>query len=316
VAHSESVFGLTTTNSLVSFDSATPSTVTGPIPISGLAGGAEESVVAIDFRPATPGVLIALTRQQAGANVGRGRVYEVDPSTGVATLINSMLVNSSLVEVLLTASNPTQYGIDFNPVVNALRIVNNEDQNLRITMGGTGTTAVDVSLNPGNPTVDAIAYSNNVAGATQTTLYGLNLAPEPDNLVTIGGVNGVPSPNTGTLFIVGPMIPFGPAFVGNNGFDISGLSAIAYATFRASNTAPDTLFTINLTTGATSSLGAIGVAPGTLRDISVFAAAASVPEPTSLTFLSLGSVGLVSYAWTRRRHRRLSKTGKNYTFQM
>jgi len=51
----DTIYALSTTNGLISFDSATPGTVSGPIPISGLIGG--ESIVGIDFRPATSELL-------------------------------------------------------------------------------------------------------------------------------------------------------------------------------------------------------------------------------------------------------------------
>src|SRR4026209_1526569 len=56
----DTIYALSTTNVLISFDSATPGTVSGPIPISGLVGG--ESIVGIDFRPST-GQLYGLSNQ-------------------------------------------------------------------------------------------------------------------------------------------------------------------------------------------------------------------------------------------------------------
>ncbi len=132
----ETIFGLTTGNSLVIFDSASPGNVSVPIPITGLVGGVGESVVGIDFRP-VDGALVALTRQQTGANVGRGRIYEINTVTGAATLINPMLTNAvGGLEVLLSAPGAFDYGIDFNPVPNALRIVNNSDQTCGSSAGG------------------------------------------------------------------------------------------------------------------------------------------------------------------------------------
>jgi hypothetical protein len=90
---------------------------------------------------------------------------------------------------------------------------------------------VDGTLNPGNPNVVGAAYSNNVPGGVngQTTLYDIDSAL--DQLFTQGGVNfppGTPpvSPNTGTLFDVGPLGVNTSDLVG---FDISAFSGTAFA---------------------------------------------------------------------------------------
>jgi len=50
-AKAESIFALTTTNSLLTFDSSTPGSVNSIGPVTGLQSG--ESLFGIDFRPAT-----------------------------------------------------------------------------------------------------------------------------------------------------------------------------------------------------------------------------------------------------------------------
>jgi hypothetical protein len=170
----------------VRFDSAVPGLAGAPIPVTGL--GAGQTLVGIDFRP--------LDRQLVGvASAGTGGVvYAINPSTGAATQINSSMT--------LTGS---AFGVDFNPVPNALRVVSDANQNLRITMGGAGVVNTDGMLNPGDPNVVGAAYSNNVPGGIngQTTLYVIDSVL--DALFTQGTVNFPPgtSPNTGTLFQVG-----------------------------------------------------------------------------------------------------------------
>jgi hypothetical protein len=297
-ARAESIVALIGTGSLITFDGASPGTVSTPVAITGLLDGDNEVVAGIDFRPAD-GALVAFTRGIAF----RGRVYTVDPLTGAATLISGAngLRDASNNEVRLSDPNPFNYGVDFNPVANALRVVNSSDQNLRITLGGAGVTTVDTPLNgPGtrdNPNVSAIAYSNNSPGATSTTLYALDDVTE--RLRTIGGLGGVPSPNTGQVSDVGPLTPFNPAF-NFIGFDISGATGIAYASFANNNDFLTRLFTVNLATGETTLLGSIG-SDVIVTDISVMATPSAIPEPSSLTLMAIGAVGLGGFVRWRRK---------------
>ena len=268
-ASAEPIFGLTLDNSLVTFDSATPGVASAPIAISGL--GAGQALVGIDFRP--------LDRQLVGvasAAGGMGAVYSINPFTGAATQINT-----------IAALTGTSFGVDFNPVPNALRIVSDADQNLRITAGGGGVVNTDTALNPGNPNVVGAAYTNNVPGGIggQTTLYVIDSAA--DQLLTQGSVNFPPgtSPNTGTLLAVGAL---GLDIDDQVGFDISRDTAIAYASFSGAASGA-WLFTIDLGTGAATLAGAIGNGLA-LRDITV----SQVPEPGTLGLLALGLLGVLT----------------------
>src|SRR5258706_4295969 len=51
IANAELITGITTTNALVTFDSATPGATSAPITVTGLGNG--ESLLGIDRRPAT-----------------------------------------------------------------------------------------------------------------------------------------------------------------------------------------------------------------------------------------------------------------------
>jgi len=191
----------------------------------------------------------------------------------------------------------TIFGVDFNPVPDALRIVSNTGQNLRITAGGAGVVNVDGNLNtaappvPQNPAqgVVAAAYTNPFAGATSTTLFVLRDTPGspgagPDQLFTQN------PPNDGNL--VNPVnltINLGLA-----GFDIN-VDNQAFLSWNGGNQ----FGTLNLTTGQAVNFGAVGGGfAGQVAGISVFN---GVPEPGSLTLLGLGAAGLVGYAWRRRK---------------
>jgi hypothetical protein len=256
---------------LVSFDSASPATLlTGPTPITGV--GAGQTIVGIDFRP-VDGSLVGLGYNSAN---GASNLYLINSSTGAATSFNSFTLPSALAGI----------GVDFNPVANAFRIVANNGGNFRVTAGGTGTFNTDTSLNPGTPSVAAVAYDRNFAGATQTTLFDIDGASS--TLFTQGSVNGSPtSPNTGTLFSVAPLGGVGGPSV--TGFDISGVTGVAYVSAGAGG--GSALFTLNLTTGQVTGVGPIGTALNIL-DIT----AAPVPEPSSLILLGVGVAGLVRIA--------------------
>lgn len=267
-ATAEPIIGLTTSNSLVSFDSATPGSLGAAVAVTGLAAGT--ILIGIDFRP--------LDRQLVGVgNLGGvGTVYAINPYTGAATAINSGFT--------LTGDS---FGVDFNPVPNALRIVSDADQNLRITAGGTGVVNNDSALNPGNPNIVGAAYANNVPGGIggQTTLYVID--SETDSLLTQGTPNFPPgtSPNTGTLFTVGGL-GFDTSELA--GFDISRDTGTAYASLTGPTAGGSQLFTIDLGTGAATLVG--GFDGLLLADITV----SQVPAPMPLAMLAFGLLGMAA----------------------
>jgi hypothetical protein len=284
----EPIVGLTTANQLFTFDSSTPGTISPFVTVTGLLQGT--TLLGIDFRPANPGQLVGVGRVG-----GIGSVYVINPSTGAATPINTGF--------LLTG---TAFGVDFNPVADALRITNSSAQsNLRITAGGAGTVFTDTPLTtsgfPFSPQVIGSAYSNNVAGATSTTLFDIDT--DGDTLVTQGSPGGAPvSPNTGILFAVGPLNPGFDVDDNLVGFDISGASGVAYAALSPF-AAPgvelgSSLFRINLATGQATLVGPIGDGNLPVLDISVGplqeSPSAVIPEPSGLVLVGLSALGLLT----------------------
>jgi Domain of unknown function (DUF4394) len=266
-AKADFVVGLVGGSQLVTFDTATPGTLTAPVAISGLRP--DETIVGIDFRPATPNTLVGV-----GNLGGSGYVYTIDVATGVATAINTS-------GFTLTGNS---FGVDFNPVPNALRIVSDAGQNLRITAGGTGTVNSDTTLSEAG--IVAAAYSNNFAGATVTTLYELNAAT--DSLVRQGGLDGPPSPNGGVITTIGSL----GVDISNGGFDISGNDGTAYAVLTTGNGSGSGLYTIDLTTGQATLVGEFG------EDLVQDLAVQQVPAPAGALLLALGLAGLAA---ARRR---------------
>jgi hypothetical protein len=113
-------------------------------------------------------------------------------------------------------------------------------------------------------TVAGSAYSNNVAGAVATTLYGID--PTLDSLVIQS------PPNAGALVEVGGI---GFNATDDVGFDISGRTGAAYAALEVGGTSG--LYTVDLGSGTATLSGAI--APVRLGTASVVGLAAPVAAP-------------------------------------
>jgi hypothetical protein len=158
---SRSVAALTSDGRLVCFRGTAIGTRSVDAAITGLSG--DTSIVGIDYR------------QQDGL------LYGVGNSGGIYT-INTTTAAAAKVGQISTALEGTKFGVDFNPAANALRVVSDTGQNLRIAFAsGTPVTNVDTPLNTGGaaPTtvtgVVGAGYTNNDADVnTNTTLFVLN----------------------------------------------------------------------------------------------------------------------------------------------
>jgi Ca2+-binding RTX toxin-like protein len=233
-ASADTLVGLTADNQLIQFDSATPGSPSPATPITGLAGG--ESIVGIDFRP-TSGRLYAVGTSN--------RLYTVDPATGVANPVGAPG---------MFALNGTSFGIDFDPVADRLRVVSDTNQNLSLnpddgTIAGPSTNLAFAPSDPNaghDPNVVGSAHTTNVAGATLTTLYGIDV-----NLDVLVRQN----PGTGELTTVGSLGVNPGSFLG---FDVAG-DMVAKAYFVAGFPFGSFFHTIDLTTGAAASAGDIPV---------------------------------------------------------
>lgn len=259
------------TTRLVGFDIATPNTLTTDVVITAAAGAGAfasgEWIYGMDYRPAD-GVLWGLTN--------RGRLYTIDPATGVATFRFALSADAAdttdpFIE-LDTIS--TSVSVDFNPVADRLRVVTFGGENLSINVAtGATTTDTDVPViaSPPAPVADfswvaAVAYSNSFAGATATTLYTIN--NQNDNLST------QTPPASGTQAAVGGL---GVAIEEVQGMDIAGsTNQLVLGALRLGSTGPHSLYNINLTTGAavlrptTTGTAVIGGATGLpLVDIAI-----------------------------------------------
>ena len=92
--------------------------------------------------------------------------------------------------------NGVRFGVDFNPIVDRLRVVSDAGQSLRVVpdsgaLQNSDPTLAYAALDPAfgiAPHVVSVAYANNLGIATSTTLYAIDSTQ--DTLVTIGSVNG------------------------------------------------------------------------------------------------------------------------------
>ncbi len=234
-------FAITGTNQLLSFNIAVPEVILSRTPITGLVFG--ETVLAIDFRPAN-GQLYGFTSYN--------RLVTINTTSGAINVIASIpgLVGD-------------EYGIDFNPTNDRLRIVNNRDQNYSINPDD-GTATPQTPLNPGDPNIGGIAYTNNFAGAATTTLYAVDFGTDTLNIIN--------PPASGTVSPVGPLQATTNSIVG---FDIAPVSNVGYVSLSGLLDNAATLYALELTTGEAHLVGTIGSEPTNILDISV----STIPPP-------------------------------------
>src|SRR3982751_5680414 len=239
----ETIYGVTVFRDLVAFDSATPGTILTTKPITNLTGQDQfESVRKIDFRPAT-GKLYAVGNAPGGIY----RLYLVNTDTGVATRTGG---NALL--------NPTgnSFGFNFNPVTDQIRIVGDDDQNVRYDPTNAAFLGSDAALayastdpNFGaNPNVVTASYSNSVANATGTALYYI------DSAKAIVAEQG---PFNSGLFTSGPLGIAVPSYIDGLSLDISAATNIAYLAVSEGG-GKSRLHKVNLSNGAATLVGEIG----------------------------------------------------------
>lgn len=268
-ASAELIYGLVrvgNSNSLVTFDSADPSNL---LSAKFLLGGG--TLVGLDFRPAT---------RQLYAMGAHGDLFRINLNTGITQQVG-FVSNPSL--------NGVNFGFDFNPVIDRARVVSEVNKNLVMDPNtGALLVATDLAYGPADPNfgVDPnlvnSAYTNNVFNAVTTQLYGIDSGL--NILVTQAN-------NAGTLGTVGPL---GVDIIATGGFDISGTTGVAYAAFQPASSAQSSLYTINLATGAATSLGVID---GGLV-IHALTVAPAIPEPATL---ALAGMAVAAIPLLRRR---------------
>jgi hypothetical protein len=274
---------ITSTGRLVTFDRAAPALDTA-IAVTGMQSG--ETILGIDIRAAgtTPGQLYALG--------SAGRVYTIDTTTGAATLTSTLAADPSDSTDAFTALSGTEYGVDFDPVSDRLRVVSDTGQNLRINVDS-GATITDAPLTSGGSArsgVNGAAYSNAFGAACRTALYYIDA--NTDELLTTADAAG------GVLTSVGAL-----------GVDASAVSDFEIATAaNGSNTGyavlvvggVPTSYEINLSNGAAATAGPVTLldANEVVRDTTIAPLATAPAQDPGDLYAVTESGRLVSFSST------------------
>lgn len=190
--------------------------------ITGVNGG---TIVAVDIRPAN-GALYGLSSED--------ELYQINVGSGQATQIGSAIAGI----------DGDRVAFDFNPTVDRIRIIDSDGTSFRVNPNDGAVVGQDTEI-AGSAEIVGAAYTNNRAGTTgtATTLYGLDA--DGNRLVRIGGLNGTPSPNGGTVEVVGSVFT---DLAGELGFDITGGNVGFYVDSEDGDVR---IFRIDLATGAT-----------------------------------------------------------------
>lgn len=243
-------YAVDSANGLVKFKTGSPGIATKTT-ITGLGNG--ETVLGIDYRPKT-GELYALG--------SASKIYKINPDTAVATAIPGDPINGVNTFDWTIDPNATSTGFDFNPAADRIRIHTNTGKNYRLhpdngkSVVQNGDTDLLYTADQTTPKVGATAYTNSVSPAPAVTVL-FAIDTDKNQLVKVTNPNGGITEAVGALGV-------DPSDVG--GFDIFGgepdggaaSATEAYALLTVGGT--PTLYTINLTTGAATAVGALGVA--------------------------------------------------------
>jgi hypothetical protein len=252
-ARAEKAVAVTASHQFIKFNAGQPQKILSSTAIKGLAAG--ESILGIDYR---------VSKDTLYALGSSGRLYTLNEDTAQLTPVGTAPFAVKL--------DGNQFGFDFNPTVDRIRVISNTSQNLRlhpdtgavvdsnpnvegVQIDGPLTFAAADANAGKKPSVVGAAYSYNKADPKITTNYALDAAT--GSLVTQGSREGVQpaiSPNTGQLLTVGKL---GVNF-DDSAFDIQALSDVAFAALSGKELRGVRWYTLDLKTGAARFIGTIG----------------------------------------------------------
>ena len=230
----QTIYAVDLGNNFALFHSASPGTVDRNLAITGLLAG--DRIVGIDFRPAD-GKLYGVGTDS--------RVYTVDTVTAVASPVGVSFT---------PALDGEHFGVVLDPATDRIRIQSAESgQNLRLDPATGQVTDEDAALayavgdpnEASSPEIAATAVTTGAAAAT----YGIDWFL--DEFVVMS------DPNDGQVTTVGSTgVSTAPCVA----LDV-GANGVVYASMTTSPGSVNNLYTMNVSTGAASLLGAIAVVP-------------------------------------------------------
>lgn len=241
-AQAAQVLGLAGEKTLVMFDTDKPDAATS-VEISGV-----DVLVGMDFRPADKSIV--------GVTAGNV-IVRIDAKTGVATEVAKM-------DIPLTIGDAPVV-VNFNPAADRLRYMTGTT-NHRVHPD-TGAVTVDGSLafeegdmhKGETPNIVAAAYTNSTGKPEKTAMYNID--------ATIGALIQQTKPNDGTLKAIGKLGI--EAMAKTYAFDIQATGEGKNAAWLV---ADNTLYTVNLETGAATKAGAIAGVGMPIKSITVMPA--------------------------------------------
>lgn len=251
----EEIVAISVRNELLRFNAGQPQQVRERRPLAGLRSG--ERILGLDYRVAR-GELFAL-----GAVGSSGQLYRIDVAAAKAVPVGGGVV---------LPAGAGEWGVDFNPTVDRLRVVNDRGANLRLHPD-TGAQVDGDPSTPGLQPDGPLAWDAKDARAGQplaivgagytydktddkvTTNYALDGAA--GWLVHQGtkeGVQPAVSPNSGRLWSVGAL---GTGAFQHATFDISDVGNMAYAGLRNDGEPATRWYRVDLATGRATLIGTV-----------------------------------------------------------
>ncbi|QPF75357.1 DUF4394 domain-containing protein [Roseateles sp. DAIF2] len=247
----ETIYAVTTGKQLIRFNAGQPQRILARKALSGLAAG--ETLLGIDYRVAK-GQLFGL-----GAS---GQLYRINTADASTTPIGT--------PAALPREGAKEWGFDFNPTVDRIRVVNDAGFNLRLHPD-TGAIVDGNAEQPGVQLDGRLAYDAADANAGKTpgiVAAGYTYNKDNDKITTnyaldgrLGllvhqgtkeGVQPPVSPNTGRLYTVGSL---GIGAFERATLDISDVSNTAYASVGQGGTSR--WYRIDLASGKATLIGTV-----------------------------------------------------------